>query len=130
MSWIHNTVAEFGRQMGIDRLELGGHGLVQLQLGSGSLLAVEPVRCGVLEEVLVYLMRPASHLSGRSLVMGLEKAHFSQGGMLPMQLAVRGDGPDAMLLGMVRLPERAFTGPALMQAVDHVSRWLDDVLAA
>ncbi len=47
-----------------------------------------------------------------------------------MQLALRGSGPDAQLLAMVRLPERAFTAPALTQAVDYLNRWQDEVLNA
>lgn len=131
MQWVHDTMAEFGRQLGLDRLGFGGHGVVQLQMDSGSMLVVEPVQRGArAQEVLVCLARPAGHRASRALVNGLAKVHFRSGGGWPIQLATRGTGPDVMLLAVVRLPERAFTPAALHQVFDYLLRWLDEVQAA
>ena len=130
MTWVHDTVAEFGRQLGIDNLGFDKHGLVQLQMHSGALLAVEPAQRGQTPEVLVYLIRPAGHMAANMLRKGLAKAHYSNGGSMPVQVVIRGGGPEAMLLALVRLPERAFTTQTLAQAVDYVGRWLDEVQAA
>ncbi|MES2480724.1 MAG: hypothetical protein V4609_01905, partial [Pseudomonadota bacterium] len=46
MSWINDTVADFGRQLGMPQLDLGDHGVMQLAFASGGLLAVEPVQRG------------------------------------------------------------------------------------
>ncbi|MEO5671744.1 MAG: hypothetical protein ABIR26_13705 [Ramlibacter sp.] len=130
MTWVLDTVAEFGRQLGIDNLGFESHGVLQLQMRSGALLAVEPGQRGQTAEVLVYLLRPAGHMAAHMLRKGLAKAHFRHGGSMPVQVATRGTGPDAMLLALVRLPERSFTTQTLGQAVDYVGRWLDEVEAA
>ena len=123
MSWVHDTVAEFGRQLGIEGLDFGAHGVAQLQLQSGGLLAVEPVRRGETDEVLVYLGRPTGFDAAGLLRRALVKAHHGQAGAMPVQVALRGDFPDALLLALVRMPERDFTLQSLGQALDYLRRW-------
>ena len=129
MSWIQDTVADFGRQLGMPQLNLGDHGVMQLVFASGGLLAVEPVQRGGQDEVLVYLGRPVGHQAPALVRVALAKAHLAKGGPWPVQTALRGNGPDAMLMALVRLPQRAFTQQVLSQAVDYLTRWLDDVQA-
>jgi type III secretion system chaperone SycN len=126
VTWIDDTLAEFGRQLGIQSLGFGRHGVMQLELRSGAFLAVEPVRRGNRDEVLVYLGRPGGHDAGRLLRNALSKAHFSRGGPMAVQVALRGSGPDAIVLALVRLPERALTPQSLGHAVDYLVRWLDE----
>ncbi|HZY20501.1 MAG TPA: hypothetical protein VFE82_18675 [Ramlibacter sp.] len=126
MTWVHDTLAEFGRQLGIDRLDFGRHGVAQLQLASGGLIAVEPARRGDQDEILVYLGRPVGHQAASVLRTALANAHFRHGGPMQVQVALRGEGPEAILLALVRLPERAFTPQALARAVDFLQRWLDE----
>jgi type III secretion system chaperone SycN len=128
-SWIHDTVADFGRQLGIDGLGLGSHGVTQLAFASGALLAVEPLERPQGNEVLVYLARPAGHQAAALLRVAWARATRIAGGGAPVQVALRGTGDEAMLIALQRLPERGFTPQALAQAVDHLSRWLDDVQA-
>ena len=59
--WIDDTLADFGRRLGLDRLDCGAHGVAQLALAGGGLIAVEPVRRGDAGEVLIYVGRPAGH---------------------------------------------------------------------
>lgn len=129
MRWIDDAVTEFGKQLGITGLNLGRHGNAQLELGSGALLTVEPVRRGRQDEVLVSLGRPVGHQLPRLNRLALSKAHHSRGGALPIQVASRGQGTDAMLLAVVRLPQRGFTPQALAHAADYLGRWLDAVAA-
>lgn len=129
VAWVRDALAEFGRQLGIEQLSFGSHGVAQLVLQSGGLVAVEPVRRGDRDEVLIYLGRPVGHQAGALLQRALARAHWREGGPYPVQVALRGDGPDAMLLALVRLPERAFTGQSLAHAVDYLGRWLDEAAA-
>lgn len=129
MRWIDDAVAEFGKQLGIASLSLGRHGNAQLELGSGAVLTVEPVRRGQQDEVLVYLGRLVGHQLPRLNRLALAKAHHSRGGALAVQVASRGQGTDAMLLAVVRLPERGFTPQTLAHAADYLGRWLDAVAA-
>ena len=127
MSWVHDTLADYGRRIGIERLDFGSHGVAQLQLESGGLVAVEPVEREGQDEVLVYIGRPAGHDAGRVYAAALAKAHHSHGGPFALQVALRGHGPEALLLALTRLPERSFTPQTLAHAVDHLRRWLDEV---
>jgi type III secretion system chaperone SycN len=126
VTWVHDTLADFGRQLGIDGLGFGNFGVAQLQLQSGAIIAVEPVRRLDLEEVLVYLGRRTGHQMATVLRKAMAKTHYSQGGAFPVQVGVVGAGPDAMLVALVRMPERAFTSQSLSHAVDYLTRWLDD----
>lgn len=129
MSWTHDTVAEFGRQLGISQLDLGDHGVAQLAFANGGALAVEPVQRAGQDEVLVYMSRPVGHQAAAVLRHALSKAHFKNGGPWPVQVASRGNGADALVTALVRIPERGFTPQVLNQAVDYLTRWLDEVQA-
>lgn len=127
MSWIHDALAEFGHRLGIQHLDFGRYGVAQLAFEDGGLVALEPVRRGTQDEVLVYLARPVAHQAPLLVRGALAKAHLSHGGPMPVQVALRGNGPDALLLAGVRLHERAFTAQTLAQAVEFLGRWLDEV---
>lgn len=129
MAWIQDAVADFGRQLGIDGLDFGTHGVMQLQLASGGFIAVEPVKGGREDEVLVYLGRPVAHQAVQAIGVALARCHWRNGGPLPVQVGLRGTGSDAVLLALVRLPERTFTAQALVHAVEFLGRWLDEVQA-
>lgn len=127
MNWIEDTVAEFGKQAGIPGLALGPQGVLQLGYKNGGLLALEAVQRGNQVEVVVYLGRQLGFQAAGVLKAALERAHFSHADPLPIQVALRGTGPDTLLLALVRLPERLFTPQSLTQAVDTLTRWLDEV---
>jgi type III secretion system chaperone SycN len=123
--WIHETVLQFGQQVGLPALELGTHGVAQLELQAGGLLAVEPAP--ETTEVLVYLGRPLGFDGAAVLRNALERAHHAAAQPMPLQVAVRGAGPEALLLALVRVPEREFNLQVLGRAVDVLGRWLDGV---
>jgi type III secretion system chaperone SycN len=125
VSWVHETLAEFGRQLGLPDLGFGAHGVAQLQLQSGGFLAVEPVRRDQADEVLVYLGRPLGYEAAATVRRALARAHHSAAEPLAVQVAVRGEGPDAVLVMLVRLPERDFTLQSLGQTVDALGRWYE-----
>jgi len=123
--WIHDALAQFGRQLGLPALTLGEHGVAQLELQAGGVLAVELAPSGA--DVLVYLGRPLGFDGPAMLRNALVHAHHSACHPTPVQLAVRGDGPDALLLALVRVPERDFTAQTLGRMVEFLGRWSDGV---
>ena len=125
MSWIDDTLADFGRRLGLGSLDCGAHGVAQLALAGGGLIAIEPVRRGDVEEVLVYVGRRAGHDAPRLLRRALAQAHHRQAGAQPVQVATRGQGPDTLLLALLRLPVREFTPQSLDGAFGALNRWLD-----
>ncbi|WP_374608481.1 hypothetical protein [Diaphorobacter nitroreducens] len=123
--WIQDTLAQFGQQLGLPDLSLGEGGAAELSLQAGGMLAVEPApQTG---DVLVYLGRPIGFDGPTVLRNALARAHHGMGGVLPVQVALRGDGPEALLLVLARIPERDFTLAALSRVVDYLGRWSDGV---
>lgn len=123
MSWVHDTLSEYGRQNGLGDLGFGSHGVAQLVFQSGVVLAVEPVSRGEIEEVLVYVSRPLGFDGPRLLRRALIKAHFKEAGALDIQVSSRGLGSELALLTLVRMPARNFTLQALDHAFDYLTRW-------
>jgi type III secretion system chaperone SycN len=124
MSWVNETLAQFGQQLGLPLLELGTHGVAQLELQAGGVLAVEPAP-GNVAEVLVYLGRPLGFEGGAVLRNALSRAHHGNAHPMPVQVAVRGDGPEALLLVLVRVSEGEFTPQTLGRVVEYLGRWSD-----
>lgn len=122
-AWIDDTLGQFGEQLGLPGLCLGAHGVAQLELQAGGLLAVEPAPGGA--DVLVYLGRPLGFDGSTVLRQALARAHHAAAHPTPVQLAVRGDGPDALLLVLVRVPAQEFSVHALGRAVEYLGRWSD-----
>lgn len=130
MNWVHDTLAEFGRELGLTDFGLGTQGVAQLKMQSGALLAVEPVRRGKVasvDEVLIYLGQPLGFEATALRRRALKKVHFSHGGPFALQIASRGEGPQAMLLMLVRVPERAFTRQTLGHVVEYLDRWFAEL---
>ena len=127
MGWIEDTVADFGRRIGLPELDFGTHGVATLSFDSGALLAVEPVQRGACGEVLVYLGRPLGYDAPRLVRAALKRAHFDQAGSMDVQIGTRGQGPDTLLVALIRLPEREFTPQALERALEYLNRWLDSL---
>lgn len=127
MNWIHHTLADFGRQLGLEHFGLGSQGVAQLRLSSGSQLAVEPCRRGDNEEILVYFSRPLGFDAVQYRRAALAKAHFSNTGPYAVQVATRGEGAQTELLMLIRLPQRGFTPQTLAHAVDYLDRWFADL---
>ena len=127
MDWVQQTLADFGRQLGLASFGLGTHGVAQLRLASGALLAVEPVRRGQADEVLVYFSQPLGFDAARLRRRALEKVHYSNSGPYAVQIATRGNGPQSELLLAVRLPDRSFTPQTLAHAVDFLDRWFAEL---
>ena len=130
MSWIHDTLSDFGRQIGIAQLALDSQGAVQLAFEDGGALVVEPVQRGDVAEVLVYLQRKVGHQASTLMPFALERADCMRAAPFMVQVVLRGSGPDTRLIALVRMDERAFTPQALAQSVDFLTRWLDEVLVA
>lgn len=126
MNWLHEVLAEFGRQLGLPNFSLGSHGVAQLELQAGGLLAIEPAP-GAAGDVLVYLGRPIGFDAGGTLRGALARAHWGNAPPLPVQVALRGEGPDALLLALVRVPQREFTLPHLNRVVEFLGHWMDGV---
>jgi type III secretion system chaperone SycN len=125
MNWVNQTVADFGLQMGLADLDFGTHGVVQLMLQSGGLLAVEPVQHGDIEEVLIYVGQPLGFDAANKIIRALSCVHYSQNTRIPIQIASLDNTTDNLLIALVRLPIRDFTLQSLGHAFDYLNRWFE-----
>ncbi|MEY4653652.1 MAG: hypothetical protein RI884_2233 [Pseudomonadota bacterium] len=132
MHWFQDTIAAFGRQLGMANLAAGSDGALQLAVGDDTLIGIEsaPMKAGEADaDGLVFALRPIGLHQLSVLHRALEQAHLSQHPTLALQVGLRQSPHDHQLLAVVRIPSRSFTADQLSQAVDFLIRWLDDVLA-
>lgn len=116
MSWIDDTVREFGERVGVPGLALGAGGFVQFALNQGGTLGIALAE----NEVKVWLSRPlAPHDRAAVYERALVQCDFRRHPPFPLQAGLRGG---AELVFLARIPERAFTTPALEQALDVLER--------
>lgn len=130
MDWIDDTLAEFGRQLGVPDLRLNTRGAVRLVLGSGLHLSIEPLFRRGQQEVLLALGCPIGHGATQYAAYALQQAHAENFPPLDLQLSLSGYGEDTLLIASVRLSARAFTLQALSGAVSSLGNWLTGVTRA
>ena len=106
----------------MDGLALGPRGNVALQLESGRRVAIEAAG----DEVLVYVSEPVPYDAPQRLLQAWKRAHHSRLEGYAVQAALREQDGLPRLLAVTRLPAAQAGAPALKQAVDALSRWLDD----
>lgn len=127
MTWVQNALADYGRQLGFSALALDEHGVAQIELQSGWVLAMELVPRGSEEDVLVYLIRPLGYEGTSTKLKALKRTHYLQTPGLPLQLACRGDGPDEQMIVLTRMGSRRCTPQVLGQTFDSLRAWADEL---
>ncbi len=128
MSWIKDTLNEFGQQIGVDGLSFGSHGVAQLVFESGAMLAVEmSSRHHGDEDVVVYLGRVVGFSASAVARRALERCDLIHGGALAVQAALHGQGAETMLIAAVRVPADQFTCQELYRIVDSLNGWHEEV---
>ena len=115
MSWLDETLADFGRRLGVGALSFGQAGFVQLSLSQGGMLGVALAE----GEVKLWLARPVEASQRAALERALVECDFRRRFPFPLQAGLQGD---AELVLLARIPERDFTTPSLEQALDALTR--------
>lgn len=115
MSWTDSTLADFGRQLGIEGLEFGPGNFVQFDWREGGVLGIRRGET----DIAIYLARQLDYDKAPVLRRALQLCDYRNGWPLAVQTGLRGD---AELLFLARLPERQFTLQALEQALDLLGR--------
>ncbi len=127
MDWIEDTLRRFGHQLGIDDLQAGPAGDLLLQLEDGSQIGIEHGECLGQDEMLVYVLVPVGYQAGSRVRYALARCHATSQARWSPQVGLRGSGPDAALLVLLRAPARGFTAPVLGDAVDHLLAWMEAI---
>ena len=118
MSWVADTVASFGRSVGLPGLALDDEGSLQLGALGGALIGLLNLDDVREPEVVVYRSVPLDFAFERKLRRSLRLADFRQRRSWPVQVAV----VDESLTLALRIPQRAFTLDAFEQALSELTR--------
>jgi type III secretion system chaperone SycN len=122
MSWLDETLADFGRRLGVENLAFGSGGFVQMALSQGGMLGIAHGE----EEVKIWLTRPVAHGERDALEKALAECDFRKRAPFAVHAGLHKDDGLAFL---ARIPERGFTTPALEQALDVLTRMHERVRA-
>jgi type III secretion chaperone SycN len=109
MSWIDDSVAEFGRGLDIDHLALNDRGLVSLVFERSGTLFLEQVN-GYL---LIYLTREIAAKDDSLVLRALSLCHYRNGHPYDLSAAMKGED---RLTFLARIPEREVSPPVLEAA--------------
>ncbi len=117
MSVLADTLAEFGRSLGLDPLRLQPHGGVVLAVDRLGTLAIEsagPAR----DLVVISLARPLGRASSVDWVRLLAGTHYRARLPLPVQLGTVRD----QLVFALTIPQEEFTLPRIHEAIRVLDR--------
>ena len=124
MQWVEDALRGFGAYLGVDELSFSDRGLLELTLENGSVVAIED-RSEAFDQFLIYLRRPVGYQAAGWLRKALVRCHAESHSPWPLQVALRGQGTDAVLILLTRVNARSFTPQALSQAIEYQLRWSD-----
>lgn len=130
MDRLQETLAQFGRQIGIADLGLSREGVLQLAIGPDGLLGLEALTGADGPQVLVYVERSVRYAPAPVARRALQLADLTRSGTHAVQPCLRQTDEGPRLLALMRIPERGFSVQALNRTVDCLQQWLDDALAA
>ena len=120
MQWIHATIQDFGRSMGIDDLRINAGETLSMRIEGRGDLFLELSG----QDVLVYLARPRSGLGHQGLARALELCHDRENTPHPVHAALHGD---TTLVFLTRIPGSDFTLPTLVSCLSSLTRLHDSV---
>jgi type III secretion system chaperone SycN len=110
MSYVEQTVADWGRSLGMERLEFNDQGVVSLVSEKLGALFIERNN----EAVLIYLVRPLDRASGEAYARALDACHWRHNLPFVATPALR---HDQNLLFAVHLAESQFDLPTLERVI-------------
>lgn len=120
MSWIDETIMEFGAGMGIENLSLGPSGVVCLDIETMGTLFIEQAD----EDMLIYLVRRFPQYADEIYAKALTLCHYREALSFAVHAAFKGDD---QLVFLARMPGEDFSLPVLEQAIDLLNRLHDSV---
>lgn len=116
MSWVDQTVAEFGQTLGMSDLAFDNNGLIQLAFERSGTLFLEKAD----NEVLAYLVRQVPNADAGVYRRALSSCHYDRQHPVTIQAGLRGDSE---LTFLARIPEPDFQLPLL----ERVFQLLDEL---
>ncbi len=113
MDWMAQIIDDFGSRIGLPGLALDENGRLRMALEDGTGMGMLQVTAEGSSEIVVYRSCPLTYLSAQDFRKALRLADFRQANVWPVQTGI---SQRELLLAM-RIPERAFSGSSLEQAL-------------
>jgi type III secretion system chaperone SycN len=123
VSWVDDTVAAFGRTIGIPDLALDERKRVDLALQDGCLIGIRHLVDRSEPELLLCRSRAVGSGASAAVRAALRLSNFRRPHSWPTQTALA----DGQLMLAMRIPERGFTLDALEQALGELDRLHSEV---
>jgi type III secretion system chaperone SycN len=120
MSYVEQTVADWGRSMGMERLEFNDQGVVSIVSESLGALFIERQP----EGILIYLVRSMDRASGDSYASALDACHWRHNLPFVATPALR---HEQNLLFAVHLTDSQFDLPTLERVISVLDQLQRDV---
>ncbi len=120
MEWIHGTIQDFGRSMGIVDMRMDAGGTLSMNIEGQGDLFLELAG----QDVLIYLARTRNILGPQAMARALELCHYRENAPHPVHAALHGD---STLVFLTRVPGKDFTLPTLTTCLAHLTRLHDGV---
>ena len=114
MTLITDTLADFGRSMGIENLALRDNGTLSLNMEQLGTLAIELIG-ERREDVSISLMRRIETPDSQACQRLLESCHYRNPAPFPVRVGLTSQGE---LLFAIRMDTRQFTLPSIHQALE------------
>lgn len=121
MSWVDDTIRDFGRGMGMEDLALNNSGLLCLDFEALGSLFIEQAE----EAVLVYLVREMPRHDTLNLQRAMTLCHYREGLPFAVNAAFREENH---LVFIARVSENDFSLPTLERAIDLLTKLHQKVL--
>ena len=121
MSWIDDTLADYGRSLGFDNLEFNDSRSATLRFERLGDLFIEEIEGGI----LLYIARAYDRLETNQLVNALSATHWELNPDFPVNSALHEENT---LVFSVSVPESEFNLPTLERAIDFLGRQHDSVM--
>lgn len=115
MSWVDQTLAEYGQGLGLDRLAFNDDGVASLefeQLGALFIEKIEDLEAG--DAVLVYMVREVDRPTAALYAKALELCHWDENPPFLVNASLR---DERFLTFSTRLPQTDFSLPNMERLV-------------
>ena len=126
MSWVHQTIADFGESIGIPTLSLGPKNRLNLALKSGKAIHLAHLEDPTREEVLVAMSTPLSFDYLDRLIYALKICDYRSSDRWTLHAGIA----DEKLILAVRVPQRDFSLPVLEKLLSQLSQFHDNAIEA
>lgn len=120
MGQLEQVLAEFGRDIGLEGLEPGASGDVQLRLASGALLGASTQG----EDVVLHYAEPVQFDTARLVFKGMQRVAQSETAADPVQIGWRATAQGDWLVAGTRLPLERLDAREVHRLGGYLQAWL------